>query len=900
MALKFVQTGNNAGGSGSGTYDHSLLINRGMPDQHTIESITGLRDVLNKKYEKPYGGIPRTDLGFEVVTPHDFSVFKQTALRDVEDNVALITKEIVDARGDKKTLREYIDTKISQENWTGGGGTGGSESSVGYPIYDEFTVQNKQRRFQTDKTYRMGTRQLEVYVEGLKMIEKRDYIEVDEHTIEFLYDLEEGFVVLMMVRAVVNSGLHEEYTATAGQTNFTLVSPYAINQNMLQVYRNGQLQHKGRDYKEVNDRLIVFQFPLEEGMLVTFHQAGSSDPIQGSIYQGMLNSMRMNNAYLAISMQDAMKSDVVQHFDMYVDSLVTLSHIDMNASDNFLFEGGSISVKEMNRTLLNRKDFETGSASYVDFITYPDEIRLLNVPGGEARDFATHEQISDKVIGDLVTFTNNQHQRMFFVAEETAAGQCILQANINGMIYELATTDGHFFSLNVAGDNDGNAHLVFHEQGSAKGVSIVYYLKFNTTTFQVEYQRTLSDTKLDAIRPDVDVDADGRAHVVFSSKRANPNTFNVEYRTIKSGTVSASRNITSDELVAGLNPRISVGYGQRPNIVYEQNKTIYFVHLNGDIIEKQIKLTDSDCVQPDIDTDPNCTSHIVWKSKRLGTNYGVDYTTISKDYIVSGTKSVATGSFSCDYPAVGADYNNIAHVVFQANSVRADHENICYARVYQNGDVLPFVDIASRVGVQYREPKLAIYGESFICGFLGDDHGYETWKLLANYSDTGSYDYVVDGGSKEAEWRKVKVASLAPAGTSVIAEYRLSDDKLSWSAWKPVEELTGQGQYLHIRVTLKTTDNTITPSVEAIDITYLPAFVEVQSVKTYVERNVDSLIVVGTPGVTYQVSRDGGKTFVNADLHVPTSVVQTPDGHDIVLRAKITNGSKLQAWGVLW
>ncbi|WP_421021554.1 hypothetical protein, partial [Klebsiella pneumoniae] len=61
-----------------------------------------------------------------------------------------------------------------------------------------------------------------------------------------------------------------------------------------------------------------------------------------------------------------------------------------------------------------------------------------------------------------------------------------------------------------------------------------------------------------------------------------------------------------------------------------------------------------------------------------------------------------------------------------------------------------------------------------------------------------------------------------------------------------------------------------------------------------------SVIVVGVGQVTYEVSRDGGKTFVPAELHASTSIVQTPDGNDIVLRAKIPNGSKLESWGVIW
>jgi hypothetical protein len=114
MALKFVQTGYSGGsGSGSGTYDHNLLVNRGMPDQHTIESVTGLRTALDKKYEKPFSGIPKTDLAFNVATTHDIDVFRNTELADVINDLSALALEVGTARGGLDTLKAYIDTIMS-------------------------------------------------------------------------------------------------------------------------------------------------------------------------------------------------------------------------------------------------------------------------------------------------------------------------------------------------------------------------------------------------------------------------------------------------------------------------------------------------------------------------------------------------------------------------------------------------------------------------------------------------------------------------------------------------------------------------------------------------------------------------------------------------------------------
>lgn len=46
----------------SGVSDHRKLNHRDAEDQHPISAITGLEEELNKKYEKPEGGIGIEDV----------------------------------------------------------------------------------------------------------------------------------------------------------------------------------------------------------------------------------------------------------------------------------------------------------------------------------------------------------------------------------------------------------------------------------------------------------------------------------------------------------------------------------------------------------------------------------------------------------------------------------------------------------------------------------------------------------------------------------------------------------------------------------------------------------------------------------------------------------------------
>ncbi|WP_422661756.1 hypothetical protein ACK8P5_25720 (plasmid) [Paenibacillus sp. EC2-1] len=921
MALKFVQTGyTGSGGASGGTYDHNLLINRGLPDQHTIESITGLRTALNKKYEKPFSGIPKTDLAFDVATMHDLDVLRTTEIVDLSSQILALATEVQQARGNESNLKAYIDTKVSYADWSGGGGGSGGghvESQVGYPIYEEHRPQQGQKIFKLQKTFRFGTHQLEVYTNGLKMVENDDYIELDSSTVEFITPLEVDDLVVFQVRAVINSGLHEEYVAIHGQTTFKLANPYGINQNILQVFRNGVLCRKGRDYKEIDDTTVEFAYPLNDRDYITFKQAGATDPIAGTVMESEIGRVKINLGYTTMRLHDSVQTADTDYRDMYIDTFITPNNIDELASFPYLYKDFGVEVRPITTTMTSSEDFEKGIATEVDTRTHPGSIRLKNQAGGsEAHDFAAYtiETSGNKVILDsLLILTRNRVDVYFYITDVGTKRELKVRLTQGDVSTEhlLGSTTGHYFGLSAEQDAQGSVHLVYHEQGVGTGK--VRYVIVRDDGSPAIPLGVISDPAYDAMNADIDIDSSGEAHIVFMSKRINPSYFNIDYLKISVGVKSSVKDVTSFTAFDAVNPRIALS-DDKVHIIYEsveidkRTKNLFYKSIEADLIVGESAITTStsfDNVMPDLDVDSIGSIKIVWRSKRLGSTYGIDFCTISPTGVISSVKTLATGSFQAGRPRISIDYEDISHIAFHANVARVDTDNIMYSYVYPDGSISPLVDIASAAANEFTDPNIYAYGDRLVVSYLGTIEGFKVEKSLANYTGMGRYDLVIDTKTPDASWNCISIDSIVPNGSNVKTEYRVSNDEVAWSPWKSSSSIAADkkvGRYMQVRITLSSTDSNLTPEVNEIAVEYLPTFIEVQCTSRKSAKDVDSLIVIAkaSAGVTFKVSRDGGLNWADAQVETAVNMLTKPNGKEVVVKAKIETGSRLDAWGLLW
>lgn len=130
-----------------------------------------------------------------------------------------------------------------------------------------------QREIKLAEAYIPSASTLQVMIHGLVqgMGEYLDYVEIDEETIRFNYDLEDGDVVV--ITSIV--GLYnwsETFIALRDQLTFILKNPYIVGRNDILVYENGILLQPQEDYIETNGRTINFVEPPHEGSAIIVYK----------------------------------------------------------------------------------------------------------------------------------------------------------------------------------------------------------------------------------------------------------------------------------------------------------------------------------------------------------------------------------------------------------------------------------------------------------------------------------------------------------------------------------------------------------------------------------------------------------------------------------------------------
>lgn len=139
--------------------------------------------------------------------------------------------------------------------------------------FQKVVASQGQREIKLDEAYIPCANMLQVTSEGLVqgIGDFLDYVEVDENTIRFNYDLEEGeLITITCITGLYNWS--ETFIALRNQSEFLLTHPFTINRNDILVYENGILIQPEHDYIEVNGRTIRFVEPPHEGSTVIVYK----------------------------------------------------------------------------------------------------------------------------------------------------------------------------------------------------------------------------------------------------------------------------------------------------------------------------------------------------------------------------------------------------------------------------------------------------------------------------------------------------------------------------------------------------------------------------------------------------------------------------------------------------
>jgi hypothetical protein len=100
------------------------------------------------------------------------------------------------------------------------------------------------------------------------------------------------------------------------------------------------------------------------------------------------------------------------------------------------------------------------------------------------------------------------------------------------------------------------------------------------------------------------------------------------------------------------------------------------------------------------------------------------------------------------------------------------------------------------------------------------------WVWFNNYSTsrTGVFTSTVFDAGQTVDWQSVNWTASVPTGTSLKIEISVTDDPNNWGAWVDTSNgaaLTNtRGRYIRYRVTMTTSDGTVTPVLYDINLTW--------------------------------------------------------------------------------
>lgn len=265
MAIKIVRKGTY-----NQTNDHNNLFNRGMAEQHPIEAITGLSDILDKKYEKPKSGIPKSDLGFDVAEIIDVKNVKA----ELETEINVVNSKVIEIDIRTTALEDFMNitfpglgTDIVIPNLT--------ELNMESSFFEEFIALDGDKEFYLSSSYTPGNHSLKVHKNGVLQRLGDDYLETSENTITFLEPLRDADYIVFYseARTNINSPIHEEYIYKEGENIISLAYRYNLGDNSLSVFHNGVRLNANREYLEKDEYTVkLIEDRFTDGDLLVFRR----------------------------------------------------------------------------------------------------------------------------------------------------------------------------------------------------------------------------------------------------------------------------------------------------------------------------------------------------------------------------------------------------------------------------------------------------------------------------------------------------------------------------------------------------------------------------------------------------------------------------------------------------
>jgi hypothetical protein len=190
-------------------------------------------------------------------------------------------------------------------------------------------------------------------------------------------------------------------------------------------------------------------------------------------------------------------------------------------------------------------------------------------------------------------------------------------------------------------DSNNKAHVVYaHRNDSADSKINIYYVTNLSGSWSVPARISDDTFGFDAFTPEIALDTNGKAYVVYQHRSSSDPKTNIYYVTNVGGTWSTPFRISIDDIDVGLNPAIAVDAANKAHVLYTLKRTsdskinIYYLTNASGSWSSPERVSDDSFGQdalnnPSIVIGPNGYPHAVYSHKKstapADSNYNIYY-----------------------------------------------------------------------------------------------------------------------------------------------------------------------------------------------------------------------------------------------------------------------------------
>ncbi len=255
----------------------------------------------------------------------------------------------------------------------------------------------------------------------------------------------------------------------------------------------------------------------------------------------------------------------------------------------------------------------------------------------------------------------------------------------------------------IAGDSQGNIHVVWQDNRVSGANYEIYYKKLDGNSNILIGDLRISNYLGHSTDPSVASDELGNIHIVWEDTRHEPNYITcysncnqeIYYKKLNGqGNVLVNEERITNQINSSLKPQISIGLNGSVNIVWADNRDgnykVYYEKLdnNGNTLIDDLRLTNDSAASflPLIKSDNEGNLHVIWYDYRDGAR--IFYKKLNQNgNVLIDDRRISSVSYYSYYPDFSIDNLGHIHVVWDSTVENLNRE-IFYKKLDNNGNTL--------------------------------------------------------------------------------------------------------------------------------------------------------------------------------------------------------------------